>query len=52
MRKDCYVYSWGLWFSMVHGWQCEPELERPYYRVVADIVLRAQPGVIVVEVSA
>lgn len=50
--RTCYVYAWGHWFSMVNGWQCEPEIERPYWRAVAEIVLQVQPGVIVVEVAA
>jgi hypothetical protein len=52
MRKSCYVFAWGHWFSMVRGWQREPELARPYWRAAAEIVQQVQPGVIVVEVSA
>jgi hypothetical protein len=47
-----YVHAWGMWFSMVHGWQQEPELERSYCLAVAEIVKEVQPGVTLVEVSA
>ena len=52
MRRDCFVYAWGCWFSMVHGWEREPDIRSPYWRVVAEIVLQEQPGVVLVEVSA
>jgi hypothetical protein len=52
MRKNCYVYAWGCWFSMVHRWEREPDIESLYRRAVAEIVQQVQPGVIVVEVSA
>jgi hypothetical protein len=50
MRR--YVTAFGWWFSMVHGWQREPELERPYCDASTAIVKQVQPGVTLVEVSA
>ena len=51
-REHHFVTAWGMFFSMVHGWQREPELERPYCSATAGIVKSVQPGVVTVEVSA
>jgi len=46
------IYAWGMWFSLVHGWSSEPDMERTECSAVAAIVKHVQPGVSVVGVSA
>lgn len=46
------IYAWGMWFSMVHGWQQEPDLSRTHCATSAAIVKDVQPGVTIVGVSA
>jgi len=46
------IYAWGMWFSMVHGWQREPDLSRTQCHASAAIVKVTQPGATVVGVSA
>jgi hypothetical protein len=52
--RHFYVYAFGRWFCLVHGWVESPEKVHggPYSTPVAEIIKNVQPGVTLVEVSA